>query len=162
MYLNTTSNSKLFLLQRFYTFSKIKLNYYFSLKNLNQNLPIHQNFFTISQLPKNKPISLIELFPNKGIQYIRSAGSYGKISKMDLRSQKSIIKLPSGVKKFFSTFSIGSLDSVALPQKKSFINKKAGFYKKFGFKSIVRGVAMNPVDHPHGGRTKAIKYPRTP
>jgi len=32
----------------------------------------------------------------------------------------------------------------------------------FGNKSIVRGVAMNPVDHPHGGRTKAIAYQRTP
>jgi large subunit ribosomal protein L2 len=31
-----------------------------------------------------------------------------------------------------------------------------------GKKSIVRGVAMNPVDHPHGGRAKSIKYPRTP
>jgi len=41
-------------------------------------------------------------------------------------------------------------------------NTKAGFYKNFGRNSIVRGVAMNPVDHPHGGRTKSIKYPRTP
>jgi large subunit ribosomal protein L2 len=41
-------------------------------------------------------------------------------------------------------------------------NGKAGYWRSFGLKSIVRGVAMNPVDHPHGGRTKAVKYPRTP
>jgi len=161
-YISTTTNSSLFTLQRFYNYSKTKLNQYFVLKNLNINLPIQQGFFVISQLPKNKPISLIELFPNKGVQYIRSTGSHGIILKMDLRSKRSIIKLPSGVKKFFSTFSICSLNSTALPTNKLFKNKKAGFKKKFGFKSIVRGVAMNPIDHPHGGRTKAIKYPRTP
>jgi large subunit ribosomal protein L2 len=41
-------------------------------------------------------------------------------------------------------------------------NTKSGYWRSFGLKSIVRGVAMNPVDHPHGGRTKAIRYQRTP
>ena len=47
-------------------------------------------------------------------------------------------------------------------ENKKYSNTKAGYYQKLGFKSVVRGVAMNPVDHPHGGRTKAIKYQRTP
>jgi len=114
------------------------------------------------QLPKNKPISLLELIPLKGIQYIRSTGSRGSMVKMDSRSGKSIITLPSGVKKFFSMYGVGSKGSVALPSNTNFKNKRAGFYTNFGFKPTVRGVAMNPVDHPHGGRTKAIKYPRTP
>jgi len=47
------------------------------------------------------------------------------------------------------------------------LNKKkiiggAGFKKKLGFRSSVRGVAMNPVDHPHGGRTKTNKPERSP
>jgi large subunit ribosomal protein L2 len=42
------------------------------------------------------------------------------------------------------------------------LNGKAGYWRSFGLKSLVRGVAMNPVDHPHGGRTKSVKYPRTP
>jgi large subunit ribosomal protein L2 len=45
---------------------------------------------------------------------------------------------------------------------KKYVNGKAGFWRSFGHKPIVRGVAMNPVDHPHGGRTKAIKHQRTP
>jgi large subunit ribosomal protein L2 len=81
---------------------------------------------------------------------------------MDSRLGKSIIKLPSGVKKFFSIYAIGTKGSIALPSNKKFQNKKAGYYTNFGFKPTVRGVAMNPVDHPHGGRAKAIRYPRTP
>jgi large subunit ribosomal protein L2 len=45
---------------------------------------------------------------------------------------------------------------------KKFFNGKAGYWKIYGKKPLVRGVAMNPVDHPHGGRGKSIKYPRTP
>jgi|TARA_B110000208_G_scaffold190420_1_gene254273 large subunit ribosomal protein L2 len=119
-------------------------------------------FFIIARLPKNKPISLIETVPTKGVQYVRSTGSAASILKMDSRIGTSLIRLPSGMKKVFSTYSIGSLGSVALPENKKFTNASAGYYRKQGVKSQVRGVAMNPVDHPHGGRNKAIKYQRTP
>jgi large subunit ribosomal protein L2 len=113
-------------------------------------------------LPKNKPVSLVELIPYKGVQYIRSLGSFGILLKMDLRINTALIKLPSGVRKVVSTRALGSTGAVALPINKNFKNNLAGFRKNKGFKSIVRGVAMNPVDHPHGGRAKAIKYQRTP
>ena len=45
---------------------------------------------------------------------------------------------------------------------KNMNNTKSGYWRALGIKSTVRGVAKNPVDHPHGGRTKSIKYPRTP
>jgi large subunit ribosomal protein L2 len=45
---------------------------------------------------------------------------------------------------------------------KNLTNNKSGFWRKFGSKSVVRGVAKNPVDHPNGGRTKSIKTPKTP
>lgn len=41
-------------------------------------------------------------------------------------------------------------------------NLSAGRARLLGFKPTVRGVAKNPVDHPHGGTTKSIKFPRTP
>lgn len=72
------------------------------------------------------------------------------------------MKLPSGVKKVFSTYAIASLGSVALPNQKKCKVNKAGFFSNLGKKSKVRGVAKNPVDHPHGGRNKAIRYQRTP
>jgi large subunit ribosomal protein L2 len=54
------------------------------------------------------------------------------------------------------------LGRLALEEKVNYLNGKAGYWRSFGNKPLVRGVAMNPVDHPHGGRTKAVKYPRTP
>jgi len=81
---------------------------------------------------------------------------------MDSRVSTALVKLPSGVKKVFSTFSLGSVGKVALPDNRKNKNTSAGFYKKHGKKSKVRGVAMNPIDHPHGGRAKAIRYQRTP
>jgi len=59
-------------------------------------------------------------------------------------------------------YGLGSDGTVALPSAKKMKNNKAGAIRQRGRKSIVRGVAMNPVDHPHGGRTKAIAHPRTP
>jgi len=121
-----------------------------------------KTFFIIARLPKNKKVSLLESRPGKGVQYVRSTGSCAQILKMDSRIGTSLVKLPSGMKKVFSMYSLGSLGSVALPENKKFTNTSAGFYRNHGVKSQVRGVAMNPVDHPHGGRTKAIKYQRTP
>jgi large subunit ribosomal protein L2 len=54
------------------------------------------------------------------------------------------------------------LKELYLKENKNFSNGKAGYWRLFGVKPLVRGVAMNPVDHPHGGRTKSIRYPRTP
>ena len=73
-----------------------------------------------------------------------------------------MVHLPSGVRKIISTFSLALPSRCAAMEKRNLRNTKSGYARSFGFKSVVRGVAMNPVDHPHGGRTKAIKYPRTP
>jgi large subunit ribosomal protein L8e len=112
---------------------------------------IQASFFILRQLPRNQFISLIELYPNKSVEYVRSPGSKAKMLKMDTRTNTSIIKLPSGVKKVFSIYSIASLGQVLLVDKKSQTNNKAGYYNLKGRKPIVRGVAMNPVEHPHGG-----------
>lgn len=119
-------------------------------------------FFVLGQLPKNKPVSLLEPLPTRGVVYVRSSGSAASILKMNSLTGTALLKLPSGVKKVLSTYSIGSLGSVSLIEKKKCHNTKAGFYKNRGKSSMVRGVAKNPVDHPHGGRAKAIRYQRTP
>jgi len=157
-HLITTSQHKLFYLNQFHS-SLSKLERYLNGQSIT---PLVKCIGLVMYLPKNKPISLIELLPYKGVQYIRSTGVFGIVLKMDLRIHTALIKLPSGVRKIFSVHSIGSVGRVALPAKKRFHNPKAGYRVGFGFKSVVRGVAMNPIDHPHGGRTKAIKYPRTP
>ena len=161
-YIPSTSNMKIFTLIKLYT-NHINITSFFNkINSLNPNLFIKQGFFLIKQLPKNKNICLLEIYPNKGIQYIRSSGTFTKIIKINYKFNTALVILPSGVKKFFSIFSIGFLGNNNLSEKKNFKNNKAGFNKNAGRKSIVRGVAKNPIDHPHGGRTKAIKYPRTP
>ena len=161
-YLPTSTNHEMFKLTQFTSvFSERKI----FRKNSNSFYPLSvlkQSFFIIRQLPKNKPISLIESLPGKGVQYARSTGTFATALKMDSRVSTALIKLPSGVKKVFSTFSIGSLGKVAIPENRKSANASAGFYKNHGKKSKVRGVAMNPIDHPHGGRAKAIRYQRTP
>ena len=161
-FIPTSSTHEVFKVVKFKSMFKRKNLLRDQLKILNPYVDIPYMFYTISQLPKNTPVSLLELKPEHGIQYVRSTGSVAKILKMDMRISTSLVKLPSGVKKVFSTYSIGSLGSVALPYNRKLTNTKAGHYYNFGKKPHVRGVAMNPVDHPHGGRTKAIRYPRTP
>lgn len=119
-------------------------------------------FFKLHKLKVMSRISLLESSPGKGIKYIKSSGSYGILIKTDLLTHLATVKLPSGVKKKFSIYLIVVLGAVGLSIKKKLTNGKAGFWKIFGKKSMVRGVAKNPIDHPHGGRTKSIKYPRTP
>ena len=161
-YVSSTTNHRLFQLTQLKGLIVSKFNLQ---KNIHRYYPLSiftNIFFIIAKLPKNKPICLVETTPNKGAQYVRSTGSAAYILKMDSRIGTALIKLPSGMKKVFSTYSVGSVGSVAFPENKKFTNASAGYYRQHGSKSKVRGVAMNPIDHPHGGRTKAIKYQRTP
>jgi ribosomal protein L2 len=92
-------------------------------------------------------------------KFSRSLGSYATVLRKNLRMLSVIIKLPSGVRKIFSFFSLCStIDKAYISP--NFVWSKKNYIKSLAPRS--RGVAKNPVDHPHGGRTKSIKYPRTP
>lgn len=134
---------------------------YFFQQNLILNNIINPIVF-IMFLPRAKPISLLELFPGRGVQYVRSSGSKGLIKKMNTKTGYGSIKLPSGVTKIFSIYGVGCEGKVFFPEKRLIGSTKFGDYAQYGKKPKTRGVAKNPVDHPHGGRTKAIKNPRTP
>lgn len=118
--------------------------------------------FLLCYIRKLTKVSLLELFPGAGIKFVRSAGTCAKIIRFDHSSHNALLKLPSGVKKLFSLYSLVTLGPVALQFKRNWANTKSGYWRTFGSKPRVRGVARNPVDHPHGGRTKSVKYPRTP
>lgn len=115
------------------------------------------------QQKKNSPINHIEQYPLIGSQYTRSFGSKSSIIKLDTRTGLSIVKLSSGLKKVFSAFSLANEGHSNIKiLKNRLVDTKSGNWRRHGSKSKVRGVAKNPVDHPHGGRTNSIKYPRTP
>lgn len=150
-YLPTTQYTKL-----------LSFNYFFPTNRKLKSFLPNPNLFLLFFLKRLSRISLLELFPGSGVKYIRSSGTVGKLIKTDLNTHTSLIQLPSGVRKTFSIYSLVSLGSVSLKNKKMLSNTKSGYWRNFGVKPINRGVARNPVDHPHGGRTKSIKYPRTP
>lgn len=118
--------------------------------------------FKLYNVRRLTKISMLEIYPGKGIQYALSAGCCAKIIKFYAKQHIALLSLPSGVKKMFSVHINVFRKPTVLKEKKRLSNTKSGYWRMLGKKSIVRGVAMNPIDHPHGGRTNAIKYPRTP
>jgi large subunit ribosomal protein L2 len=161
-FIQTSSNHEILRLTRLKSVFFKKTYFFNKVSYVKPYITISESFFIIKNLPKNQPVSLLELLPNKGIQYARSTGCKAVILKIDTRTSISLVKLPSGVKKVFSIYSVGSPGSVALVENRKCSNNSAGIRKRYGKKSLTRGVAKNPVDHPHGGRAKSVKYQRSP
>lgn len=136
--------------------------FYFNLNKKFKKFNFINIHLMLIQIKKLSAVSCLEITPGLGSQYSRSPGTKSKIIKFDKNSHSALIELPSGIKKIFSFYSFVLIGQVANSLHSKYLNGKAGYWRSFGFKSMVRGVAKNPVDHPHGGRTKAIKYPRTP
>ena len=136
---------------------------YFPTQNLKLKSFINNPIlFLLVYVQRLAKVSLIELYPGAGIQYARSSGTFARLVKIELNSHTALLQLPSGVRKTFSLYSLASLGAVSLKNKALLTNTKSGYWRNFGLKPHVRGVARNPVDHPHGGRAKSIKWPRTP
>lgn len=80
-----------------------------------------------------------------------AAGTFSKIIKKELHTFYGIIKIPSGSFRGVSLASLSFLGKTSNPYHKFRIIAKAGRNRWLGKRPVVRGVAMNPVDHPHGG-----------
>lgn len=91
-----------------------------------------------------------------------SRGTYCSVIARDNIFNTTTLLLPSGSKKIISSHSLCSFGRIANDKAFREIVGKAGVNRKLGFKPSVRGVAMNPVDHPHGGRTKTNSPERSP
>ena len=118
------------------------------------------NCMPLSDIPAGTEIHNIELSPNQGGKMVRSAGSSAQISGTD--ENYCIIKLNSGeVRKVINTAraTIGSVSNTAHQNIKI---GKAGRNRWKGRRPSVRGVAMNPVDHPHGGGEGKTSGGRSP
>jgi large subunit ribosomal protein L2 len=97
---------------------------------------------------------------NSRIQCVRSAGLYFQIIQKDLNICK--VRLPSGLIKKTPIDSFGTMGIVSNFQYSSIYLGKAGRSRLLGIRPSVRGIAMNPVDHPHGGRTNGGRPSVTP
>ncbi|EPS68797.1 hypothetical protein M569_05971, partial [Genlisea aurea] len=94
----------------------------------------------------------IELRPGQGGKLVRAAGTTAKILTEPNRATRYVeIKLPSGVKKLIDKRCRATIGQVSNPEHGKKKLRKAGQSRWLGRRPVVRGVAMNPVDHPHGG-----------
>lgn len=94
--------------------------------------------------------------------YARAAGAYCTIFKENREKAMHHILLPTTKEAVISSYSLVTLGKVSNKLHKKEVVGKAGLNRLKGFRPTVRGVAMNPVDHPHGGRTKTISPEVTP
>lgn len=104
----------------------------------------------LQNIPTGSIIHNISYKKNKGI-IIRAAGTFGQI--VQKTESNCRVKLPSGNIKEFSNNAYATLGVVSNLQNNLVVIGKAGTNRLLGKRPSVRGIAMNPVDHPHGGRT---------
>jgi len=118
------------------------------------------NCMPLSDIPTGADIHNIELHPNGGGKLARSAGSSAQISGKD--ENYCIIKLGSGeIRKIINT-ARATIGSVSNADHQNIKIGKAGRNRWKGRRPSVRGVAMNPVDHPHGGGEGKTSGGRSP
>ena len=118
------------------------------------------NCMPLSDIPTGTDIHNIELYPNGGGKLARSAGSSAQISGKD--ENYCIIKLSSGeIRKIINT-ARATIGSVSNTDHQNIKIGKAGRNRWKGRRPSVRGVAMNPVDHPHGGGEGKTSGGRSP
>ena len=99
---------------------------------------------------------------SKGGQYARAGGVFCKVISVNWNKNTARILLPTGIIKIISIFCNATLGRASNIDHNREFFVKAGFSRNIGIRPSVRGVAMNPVDHPHGGRTKTSSPEYTP
>ena len=121
------------------------------------------NTLPLANIPIGTIIHNVELKPEKGGQIARSAGSYAQLVGKD--SGHALIRLRSGEVRRVNIKCLATIGAVSNQDHQNRKIGKAGRNRWLGVKPTVRGVAMNPVDHPHGGgegRTSGGRHPVTP
>lgn len=107
------------------------------------------NALPLSNLPLGTIVHNVELIPGKGGQIIRAAGTSAQIVAKE--GNFITMKLPSGEVRLINKQCYGTIGEVSNAQFKNLTLGKAGRKRWLGIRPTVRGVVMNPCDHPHGG-----------
>ncbi len=121
------------------------------------------NAMPMENIPVGTIIHNIEMRPGKGAQIARAAGTYAQLVGKD--SGYAQLRLTSGEARMVPAACIATIGAVSNSDNQNIKKAKAGRNRWLGHRPSVRGVAMNPVDHPHGGgegRTSGGRHPVTP
>jgi len=121
------------------------------------------NAMPMRNMPVGTIIHNIEMKPGKGGQLARAAGNYAQLIGKD--GGYALLRLSSGEQRMVRGECMATVGAVSNPDNQNTNMGKAGRNRWLGKRPHVRGVAMNPVDHPHGGgegRTSGGRHPVTP
>ncbi len=121
------------------------------------------NAMPLANMPIGTIVHNIELKPRRGGQLARAAGCYAQLAGRD--GGYAILKLSSGETRMVRADCMATVGAVSNPINSNVSIGKAGRTRWLGKRPSVRGVAMNPIDHPHGGgegRTSGGRHPVTP
>jgi len=121
------------------------------------------NCLPLSQIPLGTIVHNVELAPGKGAQIARSAGTGAQIVARE--GKFAHLSMPSGEIRLVLVNCMATIGRVGNPDHENIIVGKAGRQRWRGKRPKVRGVAMNPIDHPHGGgegKSSGGRHPVTP
>ena len=121
------------------------------------------NALLLSNIPTGLLVHNVELVPGKGGQMVRTAGAYAQVMAHD--NGYTTLKLPSGEVRLVSDQCMATIGQVGNRAFEQIVSGKAGRSRWLGRRPKVRGVVMNPVDHPHGGgegKTSGGRHPVSP
>jgi large subunit ribosomal protein L2 len=121
------------------------------------------NAMPFSGMPIGTIVHNVEMKPGKGGQIARAAGTYAQFVGRD--GGYAQLRLSSGELRMVRQECMATVGAVSNPDNSNQNFGKAGRMRNLGIRPSVRGVAMNPVDHPHGGgegRTSGGRHPVTP
>jgi large subunit ribosomal protein L2 len=121
------------------------------------------NAMPLANMPVGTIVHNVELKPGKGGQLARSAGAYAQLVGRDMGYAQ--IKLGSGELRLVRGACMATVGAVSNQDQSNIKLGKAGRTRWLGKRPSVRGVVMNPIDHPHGGgegRTSGGRHPVTP
>ncbi|MGE0424365.1 MAG: 50S ribosomal protein L2 [Reyranellaceae bacterium] len=121
------------------------------------------NAMPLANMPVGTIVHNVEMKPGKGGQIARSAGTYVQLVGKDQGMAQ--LKLSSGEVRMVRAECLATIGAVSNPDQQNINYGKAGRMRWLGHRPVTRGVAMNPIDHPHGGgegRTSGGRHPVTP
>jgi large subunit ribosomal protein L2 len=121
------------------------------------------NAMPMKNMPVGTIVHNIEMKPGKGGQMARAAGTYAQLVGRD--AGYALLRLSSGEVRMVRADCRATVGAVSNPDQQNIVIAKAGRNRWLGHRPSVRGVAMNQIDHPHGGgegRTSGGRHPVTP
>jgi large subunit ribosomal protein L2 len=109
------------------------------------------NAMPLKSIPVGTIVHNVEMKPGRGGQMARAAGTFVQLVGRD--AGFALLRMASGEVRKVSSECMATIGAVSNPDQQNIVIAKAGRSRWLGRRPNVRGIAMNPVDHPHGGRT---------